>query len=146
MGVFLSCILLCASVFSVSAETVAPKAAGFQVVEASIGDIQQALLSHQLTAVELVQLYLNRVKAYNGTCVNEPQGILGPITTIPHAGQINALMTLNLRPATRIRLGFDMHHARSQTDLQDNDPSMLDALEFAAKLDKFVALTGHLVG
>ena len=38
------------------------------------------------------------VKAYNGTCVGEPNGILGAITTIPHAKQINALSTLNLRP------------------------------------------------
>jgi len=30
-----------------------------------------------------------------------PQGLLGPIKTIPRAGQLNALSTLNLRPATR---------------------------------------------
>src|SRR3712207_8411848 len=47
--------------------------------------------------------YTTLFRSYNGTCVNEPQGILGPITTIPHARQINALSTLNLRPATRDR-------------------------------------------
>jgi hypothetical protein len=31
--------------------------------------------------------------------VNEPEGILGPITMKPHAGKVNAIMTLNLRPA-----------------------------------------------
>ena len=36
-------------------------------------------------------MYLARIKAYNGTCVKEPEGILGRIETIPNAGQINAL-------------------------------------------------------
>jgi hypothetical protein len=55
--------------------------------------------------VGLVELYLKRIKAYNNTCVSEPMGILGPITTIPHARQVNALSTLNLRPATRKAIG-----------------------------------------
>ena len=63
-------------------------------------------MAGQITTVGLVELYLKRIKAYNGTCVNEPQGILGPVTTIPHAGQINALSTLNLRPAARETLGL----------------------------------------
>ena len=57
-------------------------------------------------------MYLDRIKAYNGSCVDQPQGILGPFTTIKHAGQLNALITLNLgRPAacrwasTRARRG-----------------------------------------
>ncbi len=54
-----------------------------------------------MTTVGVVELYLKRIKAYNGVCVSEPQGILGPITTIAHAGKINALSTLNLRPQTR---------------------------------------------
>ena len=141
LGVLLASILLWFAAFGV-----APKAAAFEVVEATIDDIQQAILSRQLTTVQLLQLYLARVKAYNGRCVNEPQGILGPITTIPHAGQINALTTLNLRPASRAAWGFDVHHARSQTDLVDNNAIQPDALEIAAKLDRFVALTGHLIG
>ena len=39
----------------------------------------------QITSTELVKLYLARIKAYNGTCVSQPEGILGPITPIPHA-------------------------------------------------------------
>ena len=91
----------------------------FQIEEATIAGIQQALLQKQITTVALVEQYLWRIQAYNGTCVNQPQGILGPITTIPHARQINALATLNLRPATRIRWGFDARNARSQTDAVD---------------------------
>src|SRR5262245_52188365 len=71
----------------------------FDVHEASIADIQRALQSKRITTVGIVEQYLQRIKAYNGPCVNEPKGILGPVTTIPHAGQINALSTLNLRPA-----------------------------------------------
>ena len=109
-------------------------------------DIQQAILGRQITATELVTRYLERIKAYNGTCVNEPNGILGPISTIPHAGKLNALMTLNLRPATRLAWGFDSRKARSQTDLVDDDPNMPDALEVAASLDAQFAKTGKLVG
>src|SRR6187551_3540361 len=100
----------------------------FQIEEATIAGIQQALLQKQVTTVALVEQYLWRIQAYNGTCVNQPQGILGPITTIPHARQINALATLNLRPAMRTKWGFDARKARSLTDKTDTLPSMPDAL------------------
>jgi amidase len=118
----------------------------FEIVEATIADIHQAIRSKQLTATQLVNMYLARIKAYNGTCVNEPQGILGPVSPIPHAGAINALMTLNLRPATRKAWGFDERKARSMTDSVDNDPNMPDALEVAAALDAQFAKTGQLAG
>jgi hypothetical protein len=41
---------------------VSPQASTFDVVEATISDIQQALLSGQLTTTQLVQLYLDRIK------------------------------------------------------------------------------------
>jgi len=127
----------------VPAASAAPK---FHLEEATIADIQSAILTGQLTSTELVKLYLARIKAYNGTCVKQPQGILGPIQTIPHAGQINALSTLNLRPATRKSLGFDDRKARSMTDSVDSDPKMPDALEVAARLDAEFKRTGKLVG
>ena len=120
--------------------------AKFEIIEARIGDVHAAMMAGQLTSEQLVRQYLDRIKAYNGKCVNEPEGILGPITTIPNAGQINALSTLNLRPATRQQLGFDDRKARSMTDAADSDPSMPDALETAAQLDRQFAQTGKLVG
>ena len=60
----------------------------FHLEEATIAGIQDAIRGGQITTVGLVELYLKRTKAYNGTCVNQPQGILGPITTIANAGQI----------------------------------------------------------
>ncbi|HTA42207.1 MAG TPA: amidase family protein [Bryobacteraceae bacterium] len=118
----------------------------FHLQEASISDIQRAILAKQVTSVELVELYLKRIKAYNNACVNEPSGILGPITTIPRAGQINALSTLNLRPSTRRTWGFDDRKARSMTDSADSDPKMPDALEVAAEQDRRFRQTGKLAG
>ena len=118
----------------------------FHLEEATIAGIQSAIRGGQITTVGLVELYLKRIKAYNGTCVNEPKGILGPITTIPNAGQINALSTLNLRPDTRTKWGFDDRKARSLTDRADDSRSMPDALEVAAAQDRQFKQTGNLVG
>jgi len=118
----------------------------FKLMEAKIADIQQAILDKKLTSEQLVKLYLARIKAYNGTCVKEPNGILGVVETIPNAGQLNALATLNLRPAARKEWGFDDRKARSMTDANDSDPNMPDALESAIALDKKFAETGKLVG
>ena len=124
------------------------QAAKFRIEEATIENIQSAILRGELTSTRIVQLYLNRVKAYNGTCVNQPDGILGlgPIIPIKNAHQLNALMTLNLRPAKREALGFDRRKARSMTDSVDSNPAMPDALEVAAQQDAYFASTGKLIG
>ena len=140
--------LLCASLVLFASEALARKGgpARFQVEEATIEDIQKAILSGKLTTTELVHLYLQRIKAYNGPCVHEPEGILGPISTIPNAGKLNALITLNLRPKARIAWGFDERKARSMTDPVDDDPAMPDALETAAALDRYFAKHRKLIG
>ncbi|HSU88636.1 MAG TPA: amidase family protein, partial [Terriglobia bacterium] len=120
----------------------------FRIEETTIEDIQSAILRGELTSTRVVQLYLNRIKAYNGTCVNQPDGILGlgPITPIKNARQLNALITLNLRPGKREAMGFDRRKARSMTDSVDANPSMPDALEVAAQQDAYFASTGKLIG
>ncbi len=148
MGKFLGSVLYafyCGAILAATAP-MATAAQTFHVEEATIADIQSAILKKQLTSVELVKLYLARIKAYNGPGVEEPEGILGPIKPIAHAKGINALGTLNLRPATRKAWGFDDRKARSMTDAVDNDPALPDALETAAKLDAEFAKTGKLVG
>lgn len=120
--------------------------AALQIIEADIDAIQKAIVKKQITTEALVNQYLARIKAYNGTCVAQPQGILGPITTIPNAGQINALVTLNLRPGTLKAMGFDDRKARTLTDTKDADPKMPDALEVARLQDAQFAKTGKLVG
>jgi Asp-tRNA(Asn)/Glu-tRNA(Gln) amidotransferase A subunit family amidase len=118
----------------------------FEIHEATIEGIQQAIRTKQITTRGVVEAYLRRIQAYNGTCVKEPQGILGPIATISHAGQINALSTLNLRPRARADWGFDARKARSLTDLADDATNVPDALEAAAAQDQQFARTGRLVG
>jgi Asp-tRNA(Asn)/Glu-tRNA(Gln) amidotransferase A subunit family amidase len=137
-------LALCLAALPAAAQ---PRSAGkFHLQEAGISDIQRALVTRQITTAGLVQMYLKRIKAYNNACVDEPQGILGPITTIPHARQINALSTLNLRPAARKEWGFDERKARSMTDLVDNNAKMPDAIETAAAQDRRFKETGKLVG
>ncbi len=137
---------LAASASTRSASSAAAGQDGFHIEEATIADIQHAIETKQVTTVDVVKLYLGRIKAYNGTCVNQPDGLLGKISTIPNAGQVNALGTLNLRPSTRKAWGFDDHHARSLTDPKDDAPNMPDALEVAAAQDQAFARTGKLVG
>jgi Asp-tRNA(Asn)/Glu-tRNA(Gln) amidotransferase A subunit family amidase len=127
-----------------AAASAAPQS--FHVEEATLGQIQAALRTKRVTTVNLVNRYLTRIRAYNGSCVRQPDGILGVATTIPDAGQLNALSTLNLRPATRRAWGFDDHKARSLTDTVDSDADMPDALEVAAAQDRQFAATGNLVG
>ena len=140
------------TIFGILFVLVPPLASGqtakFRIEEATIENIQSAILRGEVTSTRIVQLYLNRVKAYNGTCVNQPDGILGlgPIIPIKNAHQLNALMTLNLRPAKREGLGFDRRKARSMTDSVDDNPAMPDALEVAAQQDAYFASTGKLLG
>ena len=134
------------ALIAASAAAQQPVPAKFHLQEAAIADIQRAIMAKEISSVGLVELYLKRIKAYNNACVSEPTGILGPITTIPHARQVNALSTLNLRPSVRKTWGFDERKARSMTDNADNNPNMPDALEVAAAQDRQFKRTGRLVG
>ena len=118
----------------------------FEIIEATIGSIQAAISAKEITTVDVVKSYLTRIKAYNGRCVNEPEGILGRVAPMPGARSLNALMTLNLRPAARKEWGFDDRKARSMTDAADNSATMPDALELAAEQDRQFQATGKLVG
>jgi len=140
--------LAVASLILLAPSLASPQTAKFRIEEATIEDIQAAILRGELTSTQVVKSYLTRIKAYNGTCVNLPDGILGqgPITPIKNAHQLNALMTLNLRPATRETLGFDARKARSMTDPVDSAPAMPDALEVAAQQDAYFASTGKFIG
>ena len=63
--------------------------APFQLVEATIEDIQNAIKTDQITCQGLVQLYINRAKAYNGVCtslVTEGGASIPPATGRVFAG------------------------------------------------------------
>src|SRR5437868_13365764 len=106
-------LVFAAALIFLAPSLVAAQPGRFQIEETTIEDIQTAILKGELTSTRVVQLYLNRIKAYNGTCVNQPDGVLGqgPITPIKNAYQLNALITLNLRPASRQMWGFDPRKA-----------------------------------
>jgi amidase len=111
----------------------------FRLEEATIADVHRAIMARQLTASQLVNEYLKRIAAYNGTCVkgavDPATGFqLGDIEPVENAGQLNALITINLRGK------------RSKTDSADSDPAMPDALEVARQLDAEFARTGRLKG
>src|SRR5438094_336706 len=144
--VLIAVLVLFAGIDSPAGQTADRRAPTFDIQEATIDRIQNAIRKKQITTRAVVEAYLRRIKAYNGTCVTEPQGILGPITTIAHAGQINALSTLNLRPAARAQWSFDARKARTLTNAADDAPAMPDALETASQQDREFARTGRLAG
>src|SRR5712672_3860833 len=90
----------------------ASKSSQFQIEEATIYSIQTAILKGQITSTDVVKMYLARIRAYDGPCVKMPDGLLGSFTTIKHAGQINSMITVNLRPANRLALGLSDHKGR----------------------------------
>ena len=49
----------------------------FRIEEATIDSIQSAILKGDLTSTQVVEMYLKRIKAYDGPCVSQPDGILG---------------------------------------------------------------------
>ncbi|HWN50023.1 MAG TPA: amidase [Xanthobacteraceae bacterium] len=111
----------------------------FHLEEATIADVHRAIRAKQVTAVQLVNLYFKRIEAYNGTCVKgdiDPATglMLGELTPIENAGQVNAYMTLNIRGK------------RSKTDKADNDANLSEALEVARAQDAYFERTGQLVG
>ncbi len=127
----------------------ATKKTAFRVEEATIAGVHRAFRTKKLTATELVQLYLERIKAYNGLCVrgdvDAATGLqLGDITPIPNAGQLNAFITLNLKQDKRIKLGFAEKLKRTHTG--GDDEKYPDALDRARELDRHFARTGKFAG
>lgn len=117
----------------------AAAAAPFHLEEASIADVHRAIIAGQLSATQLVTLYLRRIDAHNGRCadgaVDRATGLqLGEVTPKRNAGHLNAIITVNRRGQ------------RSQTDRTDANPAMPDALETARALDAELARTGKLSG
>ena len=132
-----------------SPEAGAAEVRRFRLEEATIADVHRAIRGKQITTVQLVNLYLMRIKAYSGTCVrgdvDPATGLqLGDVTPIPNAGQVNAFITLNLKEDKRIALGFPEKMKRTHTG--PDDPKAPDALDRAQELDAEFARTGKLVG
>ncbi|MGH7855361.1 MAG: amidase [Candidatus Binatia bacterium] len=130
-------------------EKPALKSKRFRVEEATIAGVHRAFRAKKLTALELVNIYFERIKAYNGICVqgdiDPATGLhLGDITPIANAGQLNAFITLNLKEDKRIKLGFPEKVKRTHTGR--DDAKVPDALDRAREIDRYFARTGKFAG
>jgi len=125
-----------------------PEGVDFHLEEATIADVHEAILAGEITSLQLVCLYFDRILEYgNDQCVDYvDDDFLGDLILREDAEETNAYQTVNLRPDARANLGFDDLKTRSTTDLEDNDENMPDALEVAAALDAEFAKTGVLSG
>jgi Asp-tRNA(Asn)/Glu-tRNA(Gln) amidotransferase A subunit family amidase len=120
----------------------------FRIEEATIADVHRAMRARQLTAEQLVGRYLQRIKAYNGACVEgevDARGyMMGDIKPVANAGQLAAYTTLNLKEDKRKALGFPERLKRTHTGPENE--KMPDALDRARELDAQLARTGKLAG
>jgi len=127
----------------------AAKKTVFRLEEATIAGVHRAFRAKKLTATELVNRYLERIRAYNGVCVSgdvdAATGLqLGDITPIPNAGKLNAFITLNLKEDKRTKLGFPDKLKRTHSGR--DDAKYPDALDRARQLDRYFARTGKFAG
>ena len=106
----LACFLAVAS--STSTASNKAQAQSFEIVEAKISDIQAAIIERRVTSTDVVKLYLERFRAYNGRCVNEPNGVLGPVTPFPGVRSLNAL--IDDQPAASCAAGLGAGRPKSQ--------------------------------
>jgi len=130
------------------AQTKAAEGRSFRLEEATIADVHHAFRTKQLTATQLLNMYWQRIKAYNGTCVEgalDSRGYMtGDIKPIANAGQLAAFTTLNLKEDKRQALGFPEHVKRTHTG--PDDAKIPDAVDRARELDAVFLRTGKLVG
>jgi len=66
--VILACVLGSVLLLPTLTPVLGQQTAPFQLVEASIEDIHNAIQANQITCQELIQSYINRAAAYNGVC------------------------------------------------------------------------------
>jgi hypothetical protein len=79
---------LAAAIVSTRSLQAAPESTPFRLEEATIGDIQSAILRGELTSTDSrAGDYLRRIKAYDGSLWGAVGGAPGPFTTIKNAGQ-----------------------------------------------------------
>ncbi|HEY6766357.1 MAG TPA: amidase family protein [Candidatus Sulfotelmatobacter sp.] len=81
--------LLLLGLMLVTAEAAAPQQVGFHLEEATIDDVHRAIRQGQITCKGLIQLYINRAKAYNGVSnvlVTKDGELIPPATGVLRAG------------------------------------------------------------
>ena len=82
-------VALTGCILVIAAPPLAAQTGAFHVEEASIGDIQSAIRTGRTSCREVVQLYLDRARAYNGACtelVTKDGAPVPPSTGMVRAG------------------------------------------------------------
>jgi amidase len=83
----------------------------FHLEEATIADIHNAIHTNQITCQELVQLYINRAKAYNGVCnqlVTEDGASIPPAPGVVRAGSPIVFPTTTVLASSKLP-NFDQY-------------------------------------
>ena len=99
----------------------------FQVEEASITDIHNAIRAGQTTCQQVVQAYLERAKAYNGACtalVTKDGEPIAPATGMFRAGAPLAYPTKTV-PVSKVFPNYDQYSGRP-LELGRMEPSISD--------------------
>ena len=76
-GAFVLLVTLALGINTPASARPTPGKKRFHLLEATIDEVHDAIARQEITCDELVGLYLARIKAYNGVCVNQPDGVLG---------------------------------------------------------------------
>ena len=79
--------------------TAASAQGAFRIEEASIGDIQRAIRQGETTCVQVVEAYVERARAYNGSCTQLVTADGGPVA--PGRGAVRAGVSIQF-PATTV--------------------------------------------
>jgi amidase len=115
--------------FSTLSLALGQETASFQLVEASISDIHDAIRAEQITCRELTQLYVNRAKAYNGVCtqlVTENGASVRPAAGVVSAGvplefPTETVAISSLLPDYDEYRGTPLDFGRMETTLSDEN-------------------------
>ena len=138
--------MLCVAIGGVSARRATGQRS--QLDEATIASIHEAIRAKQLTtSSSWCGMYLARIKAYNGTCVSQPQGLLGPVTTIPNARPDQR--AVDVESAAAYAQGIGLRCAQgAQHDGREGCGGRRCPMRWKLRptLDRKFAATGKLVG
>ena len=104
-------------------------AAGFQVEEATIGDLHRAIQDGRTTCAAVVRAYVERARAYNGSCTRQVTSHGAPVT--PRPGTVRAgvplsfpaetLAIADILPALNRYSGLPIEYGRLEPTRSDPD-------------------------
>ncbi len=108
---FMGCLMITAATVMVATISARAQQSRFQIEEASIADIQNAIRAGQTTCRGVVQAYLDRAKAYNGVCtaiLTKDGAPIPPATGMMRAGSLLKYPTQTV-PASTVFPNLDQY-------------------------------------